>query len=99
MKPKLFIDGEHGTTGLQIRERLASRDDLEIISLAQEDRRDNNKRLALLGECDYAILCLPDDAARAVAQDNKLVLFGRPMGISFQAPDGKDCWPPPSSAV
>jgi predicted sulfurtransferase len=41
----------------------------------------------------------PDDAARAVAQDNKLVLFGRPMGISFQAPDGKDAWPPPNSAV
>lgn len=40
-----------------------------------------------------------DDAARAVALDNKLVLFGRPMGISFQAPDGKDAWPPPNSGV
>ncbi len=64
MKPKLFIDGEHGTTGLQIRERLADRSDLEMISLAQEDRRDFEKRKALLSQCDIAILCLPDDAAR-----------------------------------
>lgn len=41
----------------------------------------------------------PDDAARAVALDGKLRVFGRPMGISFQPPDGKDAWPPPSSAV
>ncbi len=64
MKPRIFIDGEHGTTGLQIRERLANRDDLEILSLAVEDRRDNEKRKAMLGACDVAILCLPDDAAR-----------------------------------
>ncbi|MEM8652331.1 MAG: N-acetyl-gamma-glutamyl-phosphate reductase [Pseudomonadota bacterium] len=64
MKPKLFIDGEHGTTGLQIRERLADRNDLEMISLAQEDRRDNEKRKAMLAQCDVAIFCLPDDAAR-----------------------------------
>ncbi|MEM7068953.1 MAG: N-acetyl-gamma-glutamyl-phosphate reductase [Pseudomonadota bacterium] len=64
MKPKIFIDGEHGTTGLQIRERLASRSDLEILSLAMEDRRDNTMRKEMLGSCDVAILCLPDDAAR-----------------------------------
>ena len=44
-------------------------------------------------------MATPEDAARAVAQDNKLVVFGRPMGISFQAPGGKDAWPPPSSAI
>jgi predicted sulfurtransferase len=44
-------------------------------------------------------MATPEDAARAVAQNNKLVLFGRPMGITFQAPDGKDAWPPPSSAI
>ena len=64
MKPKVFIDGEHGTTGLQIRQRLARRDDLNILSLEMEDRRDNAKRSAMLNEADLAILCLPDDAAR-----------------------------------
>ncbi|MDJ0614626.1 MAG: N-acetyl-gamma-glutamyl-phosphate reductase [Rhizobiaceae bacterium] len=64
MKPKLFIDGEHGTTGLQIRERLARRDDFEMLSLAMEDRRDDEKRKEMLAACDIAILCLPDDAAR-----------------------------------
>lgn len=63
MKPSIFIDGEHGTTGLQIRERLAKRDDINILSLAMEDRRDANKRREMLGSCDVAILCLPDDAA------------------------------------
>ena len=64
MKPQIFIDGEHGTTGLQIRERLANREDIEILSLAVEDRRDDTKRQSMLGACDFAILCLPDDAAR-----------------------------------
>ena len=64
MKPKLFIDGEHGTTGLQIRERLAKRDDVEILSLPHEARRNSSLRAEMLNECDIAILCLPDDAAR-----------------------------------
>jgi len=63
MNPSIFIDGEHGTTGLQIRERLATRDDINILSLAMEDRRDGDKRREMLGSCDVAILCLPDDAA------------------------------------
>ena len=64
MKPKIFIDGEHGTTGLQIRERLAGRTDIELISLALHDRRDMDKRESLLKAANVAILCLPDDAAR-----------------------------------
>jgi len=64
MKPSIFIDGEHGTTGLQIRERLANRNDLNILSLDVEDRRDNEKRAQMLGKCNVAILCLPDDASR-----------------------------------
>ena len=64
MKPKIFIDGEHGTTGLQIRERLLARDDLDLLSIAHEDRHDRDVRFGLLREADIAILCLPDDAAR-----------------------------------
>lgn len=44
-------------------------------------------------------MATPSDAARAVAQDGKLRVFGRPLGIAYQAPDGKDSWPPPNSAV
>ena len=64
MTAKIFIDGEHGTTGLQIRERLATRNDLNILSLAHEDRRSLEGRTSLLREADIAILCLPDDAAK-----------------------------------
>ena len=64
MTKSVFIDGEHGTTGLQIAERLADRSDINLLSLAMEDRRDNEKRTAMLRDADIAILCLPDDAAR-----------------------------------
>lgn len=62
--PTLFIDGEHGTTGLQIRERMADRRDVEILHIAHADRHDVGKRRELLNEADFAILCLPDAAAR-----------------------------------
>lgn len=61
--PKIFIDGEHGTTGLQIVERLAGRTDLQLLSLPVELRRSVEHRKALLNEADVVILCLPDDAA------------------------------------
>ncbi len=64
MKPKIFIDGEHGTTGLQIRTRLADRDDLEILSIPEAERRNERLREDMLKEADIAILCLPDDAAK-----------------------------------
>lgn len=68
MAAKIFIDGEHGTTGLQIRDRLGKRSDIDLLSLAVADRRDADKRTALLREADIAILCLPDDAARAAVK-------------------------------
>lgn len=64
MKPKIFIDGEHGTTGLQIRSRLAGRGDIEIISIPTERRKDAGARADYLNAADIAILCLPDDASR-----------------------------------
>ena len=64
MPTKIFIDGEVGTTGLQIKERLAKRTDLDFISLGEEKRKDAGARREALNEADIAILCLPDDAAR-----------------------------------
>ncbi|MBB3453687.1 N-acetyl-gamma-glutamyl-phosphate reductase [Rhizobium sp. BK313] len=64
MAPKIFIDGEAGTTGLQIRERLATRRDIEILSIPAESRKDKAVRAELLNAADIAILCLPDEAAK-----------------------------------
>jgi N-acetyl-gamma-glutamyl-phosphate reductase len=63
-KPQIFIDGEAGTTGLEIRKRLDLRTDIEILSIANDKRKDTTERQRLLNACDLAILCLPDDAAR-----------------------------------
>ena len=64
MVAKIFIDGEAGTTGLQIRDRLAGRRDLEVLSIAADKRKDQDERKRLLNAADVAILCLPDDAAK-----------------------------------
>ena len=61
---QVFIDGEHGTTGLQIHTRLEGRTDVQLMSLAQEDRRNVDMRREMLNDADLVILCLPDDAAR-----------------------------------
>jgi len=64
MTARVFIDGEAGTTGLQIRARLESRADVRLIRLGDAERKDPAARARALNEADLAILCLPDDAAR-----------------------------------
>ena len=64
MVAKIFIDGEAGTTGLQIRDRLAGRRDFELLSIAADKRKDKDERKRLLNAADVAILCLPDEAAK-----------------------------------
>ena len=61
---KVFIDGKAGTTGLRIYERLADRDDVTLVLLSDEERKDTEARRRALNGCDIAFLCLPDDAAR-----------------------------------
>ena len=78
MVASIFIDGEAGTTGLQIRERLAGRRDVAVISIDPDKRKDQAERKRLLNAADIAILCLPDDAAREsvtlIENDNTRVI-------------------------
>lgn len=62
--PIVFIDGDQGTTGLQIHERLRNRTDIRLFTLGNADRKDARRRAEAINACDFAILCLPDAAAR-----------------------------------
>jgi len=63
-KHKIFVDGQEGTTGLEINDRLLKRDDIEIIKIDSEKRKDVNERSRLINSADVVFLCLPDDAAK-----------------------------------
>jgi N-acetyl-gamma-glutamyl-phosphate reductase len=64
MSISVFIDGAEGTTGLEIRERLAGRDDIALVKLDESKRKDLVARTDAINASDFVILCLPDDAAR-----------------------------------
>ncbi|MGH6781647.1 MAG: N-acetyl-gamma-glutamyl-phosphate reductase [Sphingomonadaceae bacterium] len=64
MTVKVFIDGAAGTTGLEIRDRLADRDDVTLLYIPDERRKEASARAEMLNAADAVVLCLPDDAAR-----------------------------------
>jgi N-acetyl-gamma-glutamyl-phosphate reductase len=64
---KIFIDGQEGTTGLKIGKRLRERNDLEVLSIAAEDRKDLGARLEMIRRADISFLCLPDAASKEIA--------------------------------
>ena len=63
-KPRIYIDGEHGTTGLEIRERLATRSEIELVSLGRDAAKDPAIKRGVVNDVDLVVLCLPDAAAR-----------------------------------
>ena len=63
MKPKVYIDGKDGTTGLQIYDRLAARSDIELLLIDEDKRKDPAERKRLMAQADIVFLCLPDAAA------------------------------------
>ena len=67
MTHRVYIDGHVGTTGLRIRDWLAGREDLEVLTLPEEDRKDPHARREALRQAEVAVLCLPDEAAREAA--------------------------------
>ena len=78
MKPKIFIDGREGTTGLQIYDRLSMRNDIELLSIDESRRKALYERRRLINSADIVFLCLPDDAAREavrlIENDNTRVI-------------------------
>jgi N-acetyl-gamma-glutamyl-phosphate reductase len=64
MNPTVFIDGDQGTTGLDLQNRLRGRDEFRVLTLPAQLRKDPQARRAALNRCDIAVLCLPDAAAR-----------------------------------
>lgn len=78
MKTKVFIDGSEGTTGLRINERFQNRDDIELLRIDPELRKDPEERKKIINMSDVTFLCLPDEAAReavALAENENVVII------------------------
>ena len=77
MKPKVYIDGKDGTTGLQIYERLSAREDITLLLIDEAKRKDPAERAKLMNQADLVFLCLPDAAARdgAVRQNVDMRMY------------------------
>ena len=78
MKTKVFIDGSEGTTGLRINERFRDRDDIELLHISQELRKDPEERKRLINASDITFLCLPDEASResvSLAENENVVVI------------------------
>lgn len=78
MKTKVFIDGSEGTTGLRINERFQRRDDIELLHISPERRKDPEERKKMIHASDITFLCLPDEAAResvALSEDEDVVII------------------------
>ena len=91
-KPKIYIDGKEGTTGLQIYDRLAGREDIELLLIDEEKRKDSEERRKLIHAADIVFLCLPDMAAIdavALAEGSKARIID-----AYRTPDGSrmDVW-------
>ena len=68
MKPRIYIDGQAGTTGLQIYDRLRAREDVQLLTIDPDKRKDAAARSAMMRQADLTFFCLPDDAAREAAE-------------------------------
>ena len=82
MSKKIFIDGSEGTTGLRIYERFQGRDDIELLKIDSELRKDINERKRLINESDVTFLCLPDAASKEsvslVENENVVIIDASP---------------------
>ena len=95
MTARVFIDGAAGTTGLVIVERLALRSEFELIVLDDEQRKSADARRDAYHAADFAVLCLPDDAAReAVA-----LAEGRVLAGGYCSPDSRPATPSTGAAL
>ena len=85
-QPIVFIDGDQGTTGLQIHQRLHGRTDLQVLTLPESDRKNPTRRSEAINSCDIAILCLPDGSLTpfelhlAATSGEQLTVFGTAAG-------------------